>query len=100
MDEQPKLLFKIGDVVSFLRFTRDKTGQIIDVQRLEGTIMELAPTKTEPYIVGMYNDKGEYWETYADTTYTKLISHKQKPLKNGPKRNSPYITFEEEDFLP
>lgn len=100
MDEAPKILYKKGDIISFLRFTRSRDGrEIIDVERLEGTIMDLAPDLPEPYIVGMYRDNGSYWETYAGATEsTKLIFPKQKPLENGPKRQ--YIEYRDEDFRP
>lgn len=98
MEDGAKLLFHKGDVVSFLRFIRDRAGEVIDVERLEGTIMELCPDLPEPYIIGMYRDNGEYWETYADTKHTKLIVGRLPPLDNGPKRKSPYTEFKDEDF--
>lgn len=98
MDEDPIILLQKGSVVSFLRFIKDRAGAIVDVERLEGTIMEVCPNLPEPYIVGMYRDNGEYWETYADTKHTKLIVGRLPPLENGPKKKSPYVEFKDEDF--
>lgn len=92
-------LFKIGSTVSFLYFKRDHKGEILDVWRLEGTIMDIHVDLPDPYVVGMYKDDGTYWETYAGTEHTRLIANKLPPLENGPKKGR-YITYDESDFRP
>ncbi len=97
-DENPHQMIYVGDAVSFLYFTKDNRGNILDVERLTGIVQDIHYDLPEPYIVGWFNDFGAYKETYATLESTILIKRKSAPIPNGPKKS--YITYNEEDFAP
>lgn len=99
-DEEAPELVAIGDIVSFLYFTKDNfSGKILDVQRLHGRCISIDYSMAEPYLVCWHEEGGKYRETYAALESTVIVQRRRPPLENGPRKKT-HIDWNEEDFRP